>query len=1228
MNLNFLKSAFDKIGGQSKQLEEIAASSQMTAAAVTAGGVLYTKVDEMVVLLRQIAENGMGSKTEALKDAKVLGLVGKAMEPLGKGFQLLVAALNELPDGEEATKKMDALVGGLVKLKDVGSSILQFAGYMALAAPLLLLAAIASPFLLLSLFAVTKGLEMVSNRVDSESIEKFKMLGDVGKSILLLGGSLALFGLIGPLAVKGALFAGISLLIVGGTFRLLDVMGLDPETFKQNAETLSDVGIGLLALGGSLALIGVFSALVFRGAVIAGLAITIIGGAFWFLEKMKVTDKIEKGAKSLSYVALSILALGASFALFEMIAPPVEKILEIGMIVAGTAVAFGIVGIFGDTILKGAKAMGFVALSILALGLSLYLFDMLVPGDILSMETLKAFIVVGALGVGFAIAGKAATTIAQGAGAMLVAGLALIVIGAGVYVLNSALPTENAWERIGQMGAIIAGLGVAMALAGASGGLVVFGALQMLVAGVALIPIAMGIAALNAAIPDENPWERIGLMGAVIGGIALAMTGAGALSPLILVGSAAMIVAGVALLTIGAGIAVLSALDWPKMMGKGGVFGDSGQTGFFGGVKSNLEVALDAIADGISINPITLAGMLMGAPAFILAGVALLTIGAGISKFQKIAEKADLPTLGANIDMIVTALSDSFARIGTLYPGGGASIFGGGSVVAQGISATLGMGRALTGIARGMQAMANLQFPVEFDKEGNPIKFESMNSDAPMKVAANAAMITSVLGNVFGEIGTKYPGGKAGLFSSIFGSGKQSPVADGISAVMGMGDALTGIAKGFQSMANLNFPVEWDKDGKPTKFENIDIKSSLPLVMANTWAIVTGLSSVFAQIGKNPDAQSNGWFGKSTIQKGIDVVAGIGEPLFNLAKGVQDIANLKFPTGFDKDGKATGYETITSPSDLVARVGSNTALLIEALVSTFTQIGGGPAGDRDDLWFWEDNAFEKGVKIVSQIAEPYHKLSSSIKDVVEVVGNMDTKAFAGKMIDLVKVFVDAGQMSDPAMGILMMRAMGSTFEKLGSAVPAVVQALGSLNMETSAAFRGVFFGAVDPKDPSKSYSTQGVAWEKIGVAMPSIASNMQVTAGAINAMDLEKLTEARTMFEALATLTHGGDASTILSQMGESLEMALQNLATMLSEFKDTVGEAAAGQTEATGMLSGAVNDVKDVVAGVTGGATADTPAAGDEAAQKPPIDVSNVVRAIESLQNLLTAQGIKVRTI
>lgn len=1059
MNLNFLKSAFDKIGSQSEELKQIAAASKTTAAAVTAGGVLYTKVDEIVVLLRQIAENDMAllksidlkskektsskseektsSKSSSIKDVIALSLVGKTLKPIGLGFQLLVDAINSLSDGDEATKKMDALVGGLVKLKDVGKSILQFAGFMALAAPLLMLAAISSPLVLITLFFITKSINLVNKNLDKESLENFKLLGDVGKSILLLGGSLALFGLIGPLAIKGAVFAGISLLIIGGTFALLNKMGLDGKEMRKKGEALKEIGISLFALGGSLALIGLFSGLVLQGALVASIAILAIGGVFFLLDKLKVLDKVESGAKALSFAALSILAIGVSLALFELIAPDKETLLDVGIIVGGIAVVFAIAGIFGKIILKGAKAMGFAALSIFVLGLSLFLFDKLVPGDLTSEKNLKAFIVIGAIGLGFFIAGQGAPFILAGAAAMLKAGLALIVIGVGIFILNAVIPKENALERIGQFGLVIGSIGLAMAAAGAA-------------------------------------------------------------SPFIIFGAAAMIVAGVAMLVLAGGIAVLSSLNMGKLFDKKGLFGDSKKKGLFGGVKSNLEVMIDSISDSFAINPFKSAAMLLGASTLILAGVALLTIGAGISLFQKIAVKANLPNLKTNINDIVNSLADTFGAIGN-----------------------------------------------------DP------------------------------DLGK---GGKKSLFASVFGGGSSSPVADGISAVMGMGDALTGIALGVQAMADLKFPTAYDKDGKPIKFESINISEKIKQVSKNVNLILLGedgktggLVGTFASVGETtgPD---KGRLASLNYKRGVEMVQNIGNPLLTLAQSVQMMADLKFPAGFDKDGKPTGFIDAGDVPKKLKQVQANIKLIMlgedgedgnGGLVGIFKNIG-------EELDTSKNRkAIKRGSEIASMISEP-------IKSIAEAATKLlDVKLDASKAAEKINILIGA------------LTSSNDTDQAM---------------LETK----------------SNLWSTAGISYEKIGAAMPNIGKGFEISAKAINSMDLEKLTEARTMFEALAALTHGGDANNILSKMGESLETALENLAEMLNNFRDTVEEGNTGQQDILETVSSTISSLKE-----SGLSTSNQTTAGQatQAAQTN-VDMSGVVRAIEDLENVLVQQGVRIRTI
>jgi hypothetical protein len=169
--------------------------------------------------------------------------------------------------------------------------------------------------------------------------------------------------------------------------------------------------------------------------------------------------------------------------------------------------------------------------------------------------------------------------------------------------------------------------------------------------------------------------------------------------------------------------------------------------------KTNFEVAMEGVAAGMALGPLSIAGILAGAPTLLLASAALIGIAKGLRVFKEVVSEADLPALSTNVDYIVSGLADTFARVGEKYPGGGGGImsalFGSGndtSAVAQGISAVGGMGRALKGIAKGVQAMANLKFPTGFDKDGNPTGFETINlTTAVPALIANTQLIVTGL---------------------------------------------------------------------------------------------------------------------------------------------------------------------------------------------------------------------------------------------------------------------------------------------------------------------------------------------------------------------------------------------------------------------------------------------------------------------------------------------------
>jgi len=1230
--LSVFKSAFEKLS--TDNLIKIEDNTRRSAEAVTSGGSLFKKIESIATSIEKI-EKGAGKMD--VKTALAVRIVSPAIETIGLGLGFVVEALNSMEDSpEDAEAKFKVLINGLVDLGDVGKALFNLAKYLVLSIPLLILTTAAAPIIigglwvlfsglqkisqaidnesieklgeldgigstLLSLvgnmalisiliipvlatvpiivgtlWLLLKGLQKVASLIDEETIEKLSKLDDVGKSILIFAGSLALINFIAIPAMLGLLAAGVLILGVGAILKLMEKFDLGIDKLTEFGESLKIFALGLLYLGGTLALVGLAAPLIFTGLMVSvvviggiglvmkilestgliesidsaaealektakalfmlggtlvligmfakpafyGLAVSMgiiiaIGGAFYLLDKMNVERSMTKISIALLDVSIAILALGLTIALLgtmsgyilpgigvvslmvllvggvfyaldkmnversmikisgalaiaglgilaisfafylaDRILPNYENVLILLGLISAVGLVFYIAGLAFTQILKGAFVMGVAGLALILLGYGLKAITSSVPDLMTGLGVIALIIGVGAA---FALAGLVAVNIILGSAAMALAGISMLVLSVGVTGMVSAMSGEITLEKIGLMAALIVGVGAAYALAGFAAANIILGSAAMTAAGISLLVLGGGIAIITMATKGLT-LEQAGIIGAIILGVGASFAAAGIASPLILLGSAAMLVAAVALVTLTGAIAVLNTIGFAELTSKNGIFGDSGQvtSGFLGigagRPKTNLEVMMEAVANSFMLNPISIAAMYAGAPALIMAAVALTSIAFGVKQFQKIAREADLSTLGANVNEIVNSLSTTFANIGQTYPGGRKSLFnrvfggGGQSVVADGISSVMGMGSALTGIARGVQAMANLKFPTKWDKEGNPIAFEKLDKDAAKRVLENTQMLVRGLAEPFALIGrgleitlddgskvTVGGGGRKGLFQRIFTGGGGSPVADGISAVMGMGEALTGIAQGTQAMADLKFPTGFGADGKPTGYQTIDLTTAIPKLIENTKSIVVGMSSVFGDIGADADKQRSWFFGKSNTEKGIKIVQGFAEPVKSLAETVKIFSEMEV--------------------EVFSKVPENFRKIVTGLTNVFGDIGKDPDAERS-WWFGKSN-IEKGVKIVKKIADPAKDIADVVKALTgEGVG--DFKANIKNIIAGLNEFaainletLTAFNLASSALGSSSTSTMISNLDKLGNTAP-TLKGLGKVIDEISA----------------------------------------------------------------------------------------------------------------------------------------------------------------------------------
>ena len=999
-------SVFEKIGGQAVDTKTSSEANVLVATSVSVGGDLYSKLDEIVNAIKELSGSAKkpdfkelaaaGGGSFSMTDSIALAFLAPTLKPIGKGLGFIVDAINNLEEGgEEKAKALEAIFGTLSNLADVGKAIFGFAFWIALSLPFLMLALIAAPLLAITMKLTIMAINWGTSKLDEEQMEKVAMLGDVGKSILIFTASLALASIIMPWAMKGA------------------------------------IGAAMIILG--------------------------IGMVFMLLEKMGATEKIEPAAKGLLWAGAAILGLGVALALFSFIEPYAMKgFLSAMLMIAGVGLVMVMISYFDRDFEKAAKGLAWAGIAIMSLGLALWFFNWLDPS---AGTFIKALAFVTGFGIAFAIIGQGASEIKDGAQALLWASLSIIVIALTFQLMNFILG-DSLSDPANYAGLVlVAGLALGYKIIGMGAKHIKKGALAMIAVGISLIAIAIGMVIMDFAL-KRNGWELIGQTGALVVGLGLAFAAAGVGALFILPGAAAMVVAGVALITVGIGMMIMGKAFQSNSV-KDLVTPVDGE--------APIKTLLMAVADGFNMWPWEAVGVTLGAASMTVAGLALMMVAGSLMMFGKAAEKIDLPTIGETIALMIGTLAVPFYKIGSggmlaaidpltgektevYFSAGG---FWGGNPVSNGVRAVMDMGKALSNIAGGVQNMANLKFPTGFDKEGKATGFETIGGDAFKKVVINTMMMVGSLASTFAKVGTggeqevMTPDGKVikvdlgapslgGLAGFLTGGGD---VQKGIHAVMNMGQAITNLAMGVSDMAQLKMPTGFDKEGKATGYHVFNANDAI-LVSLNTQLLISALTTTFAEVGKNPNAERGFWGGASIIEKGADIVASFGTPLVNLAKGVQDMANLRFANKWDADGKAIGWFEMDDIDKVAGDVQKNTIALVGALTNVFTTIGGGST-DTSNSWWSGVSDFSKGIEIVTMIQEPFSNLATVVGEVSEAVTKYDINTTVEKIKAFISVLTNIGgeAADDLNQRKWLVDSVGATFEKLGESIPAIIDSI-------------------------------------------------------------------------------------------------------------------------------------------------------------------------------------------
>lgn len=832
--------------------------------------------------------------------------------------------------------------------------------------------------------------------------DPFEDFTRLGLTLVVAGLVFAALGAMSPLIAFGSIagtMMGVALTILSGAFVVLHYA----MTVSEPWEDFSKLALTLLAAGGVFTLLGVFYPLIVWGSVAGGamsISLMLLGAAFLVLHETVGTDKVHPW-EDFSKLALTLLAAGGVFTLLGLLAPFIfygsvagtamgaalivigfafskisemcatypnaaEDLKSINKVIAIAGLVFTLLGVLSPIIIMGTPAalymsMGFVALTA-AFGAVSYIMQQF-PTMTEDLKTIdKAIVIAGLLFLGL---GVLSPILIKGSVAAGLMGITMTLL-TGVFSLISLLLEEHdviantltMIETVGLMGLLFAGLGLLFPA-------IIFGGIVMTL----MTPLLLGLSycitqmanatILADAMPD--PGKAVGKIGSFFNLIWAFPSGFKVLKMYWRIGTIAPLAIQLSrvLSMMGAAVSGVAALKIPVAWNEKGDPIDyrSLDNNDFTNAAKNVETIITTIGNALGtvynqhkemfddgddsvIFTVMRASMYMGLViSFIARGLqsyANLLIPDEWNQEGKPIhftpmDETDFANAAKGISTILSTLGGAILQFIEGNPklveymeetrGGFMGLSKNPSKFATVCVAGKQIGDLIGGIAQGLTAYANMMYPVHWNKDGHPDRFEPMTDTMILQAKVR---IVDILTDMTDAISAAYDkiNNSGGFFSRIFGSPKK--VKEKIECFTSVGDIISGIAEGLSKYAALMIPDQWNKEGKPIHF----IKMSDADIMMAKFNIISILKSMATAVS---DAYYSIPGSASEIKSRIEAFVPLGDLIGSFATGLQAYAQLLVPTKWDKEGKPVSFEKMSHEDILMA--GFNISVVLTTMAA-------------------------------------------------------------------------------------------------------------------------------------------------------------------------------------------------------------------------------------------------------------------------------------------------------
>ena len=767
--------------------------------------------------------------------------------------------------------------------------------------------------------------ELATLDVDKKSTEKVKAVCDNITLVSKITGDLMIIG------TASIVLVIMKSLIIKTMKMLVEISKQMSEMQKVNTKAVIAIGDALASLGKSL-LVFVLTTMGGIVPLIAIISLLAVKAFLWVFLKLfgKSTQiKLKSASVTIGEMAKVMIVLSMTILLWALIgvliAEEWKNILITITFVFLAVLLFTFLGEMISLIKNGQASIKQISITLIMLSMTVLLWALM--GDLIVEEWKSILItmsfVVGAIAL-FAFLGFAMKFIKSGEQSLLKLSLTFIILSLTVllWALTGDLIMEE-WASILMMtGFVLVAIGVMVALSFASK-FIQDGGKSVLMLSVALAVLSVDVFLMAAAGKAlmEN-WLPILLVmvfvGVIIGICALLTYFSWAIEPgvLILKGIAiALVLVAASFLIFGITCKLFDEETCENMRNMFKALIDSM-------VYAGLRIPFLILGSvGIAIMS---AAMLILAPTVLVLALALKVIKSnGIN-----AADAAAP-----IDLILSVVNAVNSRIGwrMMWRIAKATFK---------IMLLIPLAIALGVITRVIASIAALKMPTKFDKDGNATEFQKMTPDDFAMAAANAAAITGILANMFGDEDFEVEaGGQTIKIKAIKEDALKGITFKTMIKMMMLNNIVRSIGRMASTLANvasLIVPDEtagFDKDGNPKGWRKMTTRD---FVMAgiNVAMIITTLLGAMT-------VQKFDFLGGKTVMDAVEdmsywAIIKMGKVLETfghleaIVSVVQQMAQMSVPTKWNSEGKAIAFRTLT-PEERQAAVDNTVVLMTEFL---------------------------------------------------------------------------------------------------------------------------------------------------------------------------------------------------------------------------------------------------------------------------------------------------------